>query len=101
MIEAIRANPGRVISFEGPARAKDGHRVEIATTVFGVVDNSGTLLGVSGIMRDISGRKRVEREQALLAAIIESSDAAIISLASGLSHPDLERRGGKAFRVHG
>ncbi len=26
MIEEIRANPGRVISFEGPAQAKDGHR---------------------------------------------------------------------------
>jgi PAS domain S-box-containing protein len=82
MIEEIRVNPGRVISFEGPAQAKDGHRVEISTTVFGVLDNSGKLLGVSGIMRDISGRRMVDREQALLAAIVESSDAAIISLAA-------------------
>ncbi len=33
-------------------------------------------------MRDISGRRMADREQALLAAIVESSDAAIISLAA-------------------
>jgi len=57
MVEDIRANPGRVISFEGPAQARDGDLVEISTTVFGVFDNSGKLIGVSAIMRDISGAK--------------------------------------------
>ena len=53
-------------------------------------------------MHDISERRSLEREQALLAAIVASSDAeAIISLALDPRIPDLERRRGKAFRVHG
>jgi len=42
-------------------------------------DESGTLLGAVNILVDISDRKRAERAQAMLAAIVESSEDAIIS----------------------
>ena len=87
--------------------------MEVSMAVFGVVDNSGRMLGVSGIMRDIGARKTVEREQALLSAIVESSDAAIVSLALDfrilswnaaaeklLGYPAQEAIGGSPGSVH-
>ncbi|MDO8434815.1 MAG: PAS domain S-box protein [Candidatus Binatus sp.] len=82
MVGEIEANRGRVINFEGPALKKDGAVIEISMTLFGIYDRGGKLLGVSSILRDVTEHKRAEREQALLAAIVESSDAAIINLSS-------------------
>ncbi len=80
VIEELRANPGRAISFEAPNLTKDGRRIETAMTVFGTYGRDGTLLGIASIHRDVTERRRAEREQALLAAIVESSDDAIVSI---------------------
>ncbi len=80
VIAEIKANPDRVFSFEGPNLRKDGTIIETAITICAIRDRSGKLLGISSIHRDNTARKRAEREQALLAAIVTSTDDAVVSL---------------------
>ncbi|HZO83373.1 MAG TPA: PAS domain S-box protein [Candidatus Binataceae bacterium] len=80
VIEELRTHPGRAISFEAPNLRKDGSRIETAMTVFGTYGRDGRLLGIASIHRDATERRRAERERALLAAIVESSEDAIISI---------------------
>ena len=72
-----RAAAGEIITFETRHRRKDGSAfpVEIRTGTF----MEGAKLFYLAIARDISERKQAEERQAKLAAIVESSDDAIIS----------------------
>ena len=56
---------------------KNGSRVDVAITASAIRDD-GSVIGVSKIARDISGRKDSERNGARLAAIVESSDDAVV-----------------------
>lgn len=67
-----------VPSYEGVRLGKDGRRIEIAGSVSPIRDSSGNVSGISLIFRDIGERKRAERERAQLAAIVESSNDAIL-----------------------
>ncbi|MDQ2655114.1 MAG: PAS domain S-box protein, partial [Chloroflexota bacterium] len=58
--------------FEGVDRRKDGSLVDVAFTIFPVRDADGAITGVSGIVRDISGRLEAERE---LRAALEAAEA--------------------------
>jgi len=80
MVQEIQANRRRVLSFEGLALNKDGAGVEMSMTLCGVYNRGQKLVGFSSIMRDNTERKRAERDHALLAAIVQSSGDAIISL---------------------
>lgn len=60
-------------------KTKSGRRVPIALSVSSIVDLNGEIIGVSKIARDISEQAISEEKQARLAAIIDSSDDAIIS----------------------
>ncbi len=53
---------GRVAHFETVRRRKDGALVEISLTVSPVFDAQGTIIGASKIARDITERKRAERD---------------------------------------
>jgi PAS domain S-box-containing protein len=57
---------------------KDGSRVEVAVTA-SAIHQDGNIVGVSKIAREISERKAAERNGARLAAIVESSDDAIVA----------------------
>jgi PAS domain S-box-containing protein len=59
--------------------SRDGRRVPIDDSAAPIRLADGELLGVVLIFRDISERKRAERHQAWLAAIVDSSDDAIAS----------------------
>ena len=65
--------------YETTRIAKDGHRLEVSLTVSPLKGEDGQIIGASQIARDISDRKRLERGAAHLAAIIDSSDDAIVS----------------------
>jgi PAS domain S-box-containing protein len=65
--------------FETEARTREGAFLPISLTVSPMLGAAGELIGVSRIVRDISGRKRLEREALRLAAIVDSSEDAIIS----------------------
>jgi PAS domain S-box-containing protein len=69
----------RIDHFESVRIAKDGRRVEVSLTVSPIRDRSGEIIGASKNARDITEQRRLERTRSLLAAIVESSEDAIIS----------------------
>jgi len=78
-LEELKTRLDQVQSFEVPCMCKDGRRVDVWTVVGGIRDRDGKLIGISAIHRDLTERKRADREQALLAALVKSSEDAIIS----------------------
>ena len=72
----------RIEHFETIRRRKDGRLVDISLSISPIRGHDGRLVGASKIARDISPRRDAERgrqAEALLAAIVASSDDAIIS----------------------
>jgi PAS domain S-box-containing protein len=65
IIESIRAGH-RVEHFETVRLTKSGQLIDVSLTVSPVKDEHGQVIGASKILRDISGRKRIE--QSLLQA---------------------------------
>ena len=58
----------RVMNFETVRVRKDGQLIEVAITVSPMTDAAGNLLGASAIARDVTQRKRLEKERAALVA---------------------------------
>jgi two-component system sensor histidine kinase UhpB len=52
----------RIDHFDTVRRRKDGSRLDISLTISPVRDSAGKIIGASKIARDITGRKRIERE---------------------------------------
>ena len=80
--EEIRRRIGRgerVEHYDTTRRTKDGRLVEVSITVSPLRDRSGRVIGASKIARDISERRRADDTALRLAAIVESSDDAIVS----------------------
>lgn len=73
------AHGEKVEHFETQRRGKDGAIVDISVTVSPIHDATGRVVGASKIARDISEQKSLRGEKALLAAIVSTSDDAIIS----------------------
>ena len=69
----------RIDHFETVRLRKDGSRVDISLTVSPVRDATGRIIGASKIARDITGQQRTRTAQSYLAAIVESSEDAILS----------------------
>jgi PAS domain S-box-containing protein len=65
--------------FETQRQTKDGRLVDISLTVSPIRDGSGRIVGASKIARDIREQKRAGTAALHLAALVESSDDAIIS----------------------
>ena len=78
VLERIRQGQ-RVSQLETATCTRDGRRVDVSISVSPIADGAGAVVGAATIARDISSRKRVEQERALLASIVESSDAAIVT----------------------
>jgi PAS domain S-box-containing protein len=68
-----------VPSRDGIGVRKDGGRIDVSVSFSPIRNSAGEVAAISAIIRDVSERKRAERAQALLASIVESSDAAILS----------------------
>jgi PAS domain S-box-containing protein len=69
----------RVEHFETIRVARDGHQLELSLTISPVRAATGEIIGASKVARQITERRNSERIQAQLAAIVESSDDAIVS----------------------
>ena len=71
---------GRAVEhFDTVRRRKDGSLVRISLTVSPIRDRRGRIIGVSKIARDIREQRRLDEAQARLAAVVDSSDDAIVS----------------------
>src|SRR5688572_16848560 len=79
IIQNLRAG-NRIEHYETVRVTKDGRLIDVALTISPVRDQTGQIVGASKILRDITERKRIEREmQELLAEreqIVESERAA-------------------------
>jgi PAS domain S-box-containing protein len=80
IIENIRAGR-RIEHFETVRLAKDGSLVDVSLTVSPIKDGAGRVIGASKILRDISGRRRIE--QSLLQA---EKIAATARMAATIAH---------------
>jgi two-component system, NtrC family, sensor kinase len=74
----------RIEHYETVRRCKDGRLVDVSLSVSPLRDDAGHLIGASKIARDITERKRVEKNlqesQARFEAVIESAMDAIITI---------------------
>jgi PAS domain S-box-containing protein len=70
----------RVDHYDTIRMRKDGVRLNISLTVSPIYNGAGEIVGVSKIARDITDWKQVEVSRSRLAAVVESSDDAIISM---------------------
>jgi PAS domain S-box-containing protein len=78
VLGATRAG-NRVEHYETIRRRRDGTLVEVSLCVSPLRNAAGEVVGVSRIARDVTHSKHVAREAFRLAAIVESSDDAILS----------------------
>ncbi len=69
----------RVDHFETKRRNKNGQLVDISLTVSPIRNSDGIVIGASKVARDITALKIAEKANAHLAAIVGSSEDAIIS----------------------
>ncbi|MBI2868737.1 MAG: PAS domain S-box protein, partial [Chloroflexi bacterium] len=65
--------------YETQRRTKDGTLVDVSVTASPVIDEAGNLIGLSVIDRDITSQKRASQYAQSLAAIVRSSEDAVIS----------------------
>lgn len=68
----------KVDHFETKRVTKDGRLLDLSLTISPIKDSAGNIIGASKIARDITERKRVDEINTRLAAIVQSSDDAII-----------------------
>jgi PAS domain S-box-containing protein len=68
-----------VRQFETVRQRKDGRRLPISLTVSPLYDDEGGIIGASAIVRDLRDRREADLIAQRLAAVVESSDDAIVS----------------------
>jgi PAS domain S-box-containing protein len=78
ILERLRRGE-RIEHYETVRVTKDGRRREISLTISPVRDSTGRIIGASKVSRDITEPKQARIASALLGAIVDSSEDAIIS----------------------
>lgn len=78
IIRKIKAGE-RIGHFNTIRRHKSGRPLDISVTISPIRDATGEIVGASKIARDITAAQQAERDLVYLAAIVDSSDDAIIS----------------------
>lgn len=78
IINKIKAGQ-KIDHFETVRLAKDGTEKQIDLSISPIKIKNGQIIGISKIARDITLKKEIAVKQGMLAAIVDSSDDAIIS----------------------
>lgn len=76
----------QVRHFETVRQTKDGRLIDISLTVSPLTDEHGTLIGISGIARDITARKWVDRELKRQARLLEATNKELEAFSYSVSH---------------
>ncbi len=66
-LRALQAGNGRVTGYEAPLRHKQGHAVWVMTNAQYVRDAQGAIIGIEGLTRDVSERRRAQERIDFLA----------------------------------
>jgi PAS domain S-box-containing protein len=69
----------RAPHFETVRRAKNGDQLDLSVAVAPIRDSDGRIASVSDIAREVAERRRLDEESGRLAAIVQSSEDAVIS----------------------
>jgi PAS domain S-box-containing protein len=69
----------RIDHFETKRLTKDGRLIPLSVSVSPIIDSKCRIIGASKIARDMSERQKADEKQAILAAIVSTSDDCIIS----------------------
>ena len=77
-VEALLKGGLSMPTYDAVRLGKGGRRIDVSIAASPIKDSSGKMIGVSIVFRDISERKRADVERAQLAAIVESSNDAIL-----------------------
>ncbi len=78
IIRKLRAGE-KIEHYETRRLTKEGRLVDLSLTISPLRDSTGQVIGASKIARDITDRRRADESRYRLAAIVESSDDAIVS----------------------
>jgi PAS domain S-box-containing protein len=78
ILAKIRAGE-HIEHFETQRMHKSGQRIHVSLTMAPIRDAQGRVIGASKIARNVSERRKLEAARLFLAAIVESSDDAIVS----------------------
>jgi PAS domain S-box-containing protein len=78
LVDGLRSGEGER-HFETIALTRDGATIPVSLTISPVLTPDGELIGMSRIVRDITVQQTLQREAFRLAAIVDSSDDAIVS----------------------
>jgi len=88
--EAIAAGEAFALDeqFELEQRRRDGSTIWTETRLSAMFDDDGTFLGILGVTRDVSARRRAEQERLAIEAHLRQSQKleSIGTLASGIAH---------------
>src|ERR1019366_2034841 len=69
---------GRSVTVETRRLRKDGTIVGVSVSVSPIKDDAGKITGISGIARDITGRKRADKQLGLQSAALEAAANAMV-----------------------
>ena len=72
IIASLRAGK-RIEHFETERVRNNGQRIFVSLTISPIKDDSGTVIGASKIVRDVTDRKRAERERQNFVTVVEES----------------------------
>jgi PAS domain S-box-containing protein len=73
------ASGEQIENYETVRLARSGRPIEVSIALSPICDGTGTVIGISSVIRDISQKKRAERGAAMLAAIVASTSDGVIS----------------------
>jgi two-component system NtrC family sensor kinase len=91
----------RVEHFETVRRRKTGELIDVSLTISPIRDAQGRIIGASHMARNTSERRRLDEESGRLAAIVQSSDDAIVSKTLDGVIVTWNRGGRAGIRLHG